>query len=241
MHNVNEYLAEITLQMLEIIDLWKIYRSRAFEYPALRGISLKVETGEFLAVVGPSGSGKTTLLNLVGALDFPTRGEILLDGVSYGSVGKGGLVELRRKKIGFVFQTYNLLSQLTTLENVELPLIAQGISPKMRHERVMRLLERLGLAEKANKKPWELSGGEQQRVAIARALVNDPALILADEPTGNLDSKNAVAVASLLREVNEVDGKTIVLVTHNMEIARYADRIVYLRDGMIEREEVVGK
>jgi len=227
--------------MLEIIDLWKIYRAMAFEYPALRGISLKVETGEFLAVVGPSGSGKTTLLNLVGALDFPTRGEIMLDGVSYGSVGKGGLAELRRTKIGFIFQTYNLLSQLTTLENVELPLIAQGISPKIRHERAMRLLERLGLAEKANKKPWELSGGEQQRVAIARALVNDPALILADEPTGNLDSKNAVAVASLLREVNKADGKTIILVTHNMEIARYADRIVYLRDGMIEREELVGK
>jgi len=227
--------------MLEIVDLWKIYRTRAIEYPALRGINLKIDTGEFVAVVGPSGSGKTTLLNLVGALDFPTRGEILLDGISYGSVGKGGLSEIRRTRIGFIFQTYNLLPQLTSLENVELPLIAQGISPKVRRERAMRLLERLGMAEKADKKPWELSGGEQQRVAIARALVNNPALILADEPTGNLDSKNAVAVASLLREVNEVDGKTILLVTHNMEVARHADRIVYLRDGMIEKEEVVGK
>lgn len=227
--------------MLEIVDLWKIYKTRSIEYPALRGVNLRVERGEFLAVVGPSGSGKTTLLNLIGALDVPTRGEIMLDGVSYGSVGKGGLVELRRNKIGFIFQTYNLLSQLTSLENVELPLIAQGVSPGVRRERAMKLLERLGMAEKAEKRPWELSGGEQQRVAIARALINNPSLILADEPTGNLDSKNAVAVASLLREVNEVDRKTIVLVTHNMEVARHADRIVYLRDGMIEKEEVVGK
>ncbi|MEM1518160.1 MAG: ABC transporter ATP-binding protein [Nitrososphaerota archaeon] len=227
--------------MLEIIDLWKIYKTRSIEYPALRGVNLRLERGEFLAVVGPSGSGKTTLLNLIGALDVPTRGEIILDGVSYGSVGKGGLVELRRNKIGFIFQTYNLLSQLTSLENVELPLIAQGVSPRVRRERAMKLLERLGLAEKADKKPWELSGGEQQRVAIARALINNPSLILADEPTGNLDSKNAVAVAALLREVNEVDNKTIVLVTHNMEVARYAERIVYLKDGTIEKEEVVGK
>ncbi|MEM2549788.1 MAG: ATP-binding cassette domain-containing protein, partial [Nitrososphaerota archaeon] len=146
--------------MLEIIDLWKIYKTRSIEYPALRGVNLRLERGEFLAVVGPSGSGKTTLLNLIGALDVPTRGEIILDGVSYGSVGKGGLVELRRNKIGFIFQTYNLLSQLTSLENVELPLIAQGVSPRVRRERAMKLLERLGLAEKADKKPWELSGGE---------------------------------------------------------------------------------
>ncbi|MEM0375912.1 MAG: ABC transporter ATP-binding protein [Nitrososphaerota archaeon] len=222
--------------MLELIDVWKVYRTGSVEYPALRGVTLRIEDGEFVAVVGPSGSGKTTLLNLVGALDLPTKGDIVLNGTSYTSLGRSGLNELRRKELGFVFQTFNLLSHLTALENVELPLIAAGVPRSERRRRALEMLARLGMENKASKKPTELSGGEQQRVAIARALVNNPSVILADEPTGNLDSANAKNVVELLREINEREGKTILLVTHNLEIAEYADRIVRMRDGRVESE-----
>lgn len=225
--------------MLEIRELWKVYRSRAGEYPALRGVNLELERSDFVAVVGPSGSGKTTLLNLVGALDKPTQGDIILDGVSYSNLDRKGFNKLRREKIGFIFQTYNLLSALTALENVEMAAIPNKTDPRTRRKKALDLLEKLGVADKANKKPTELSGGEQQRVAIARALINDPALILADEPTGNLDSKNATKVGELLREVNESSAKAVLLVTHNLEVARYADRIAYMRDGVIEKVEVV--
>jgi putative ABC transport system ATP-binding protein len=224
--------------MLEVTDLWKVYRSKAGDYIALNGVSFTAGDGDFVAVVGPSGSGKTTLLNLLGALDTPTRGDIVLDGVSYSSVGAAGLAELR-KRLGFVFQTYNLLPHLTAMENVELPAIAAGIPPEDRRARAVELLKSLGLGDKLDRFPAYLSGGEQQRVAIARALINDPKLILADEPTGNLDSRNAQYVAELLQQVNRERGKTIVLVTHNMEIARYAKRIFHLRDGRIVKEEVV--
>jgi putative ABC transport system ATP-binding protein len=224
--------------MLEVTDLWKVYRSKAGDYVALRGVSFTAKDGDFIAVVGPSGSGKTTLLNLLGALDAPTRGDIVLDGMSYFSVGASRLADLR-KRLGFVFQTYNLLPHLTALENVELPAIAAGVPPEDRRARAVELLKSLGLGDKLDRYPAYLSGGEQQRVAIARALINDPKLILADEPTGNLDSKNAQYVAELLQRVNRERGKTIVLVTHNMEIARYAKRILYLRDGSIVKEEVV--
>ncbi|MEM0450397.1 MAG: ABC transporter ATP-binding protein [Nitrososphaerota archaeon] len=222
--------------MLELIDVWKVYRTGSVEYPALRGVTLRIEDGEFVAVVGPSGSGKTTLLNLVGALDLPTKGDIVLNGTSYTSLGRSGLNELRRKELGFVFQTFNLLSHLTALENVELPLITAGVPRSERRRRALEMLARLGMENKASKKPTELSGGEQQRVAIARALVNNPSVILADEPTGNLDSANAKNVVELLREINEREGKTILLVTHNLEIAEYADRIVRMRDGRVESE-----
>jgi len=222
--------------MLELIDVWKVYRTGSVEYPALRGVTLRIEDGEFVAVVGPSGSGKTTLLNLVGALDLPTKGDIVLNGTSYTSLGRSGLNELRRKELGFVFQTFNLLSHLTALENVELPLIAAGVPRSERRRRALEMLARLGMENKASKKPTELSGGHEQRVAIARALVNNPSVILADEPTGNLDSANAKNVVELLREINKREGKTILLVTHNLEIAEYADRIVRMRDGRVESE-----
>jgi putative ABC transport system ATP-binding protein len=225
--------------LLEITDLWKVYRSKAGELPALRGVNLAVERGDFLAVVGPSGSGKTTLLNLISALDTPTKGDIVLDGINYSQLDRAGLTSLRRTKIGFIFQTYNLLSSLSAIENVELAAIPANLDPKTRRIKAMELLDRLGIVEKASKKSNELSGGEQQRVAIARALMNDPAIILADEPTGNLDSENAWKVGELLREVNEKSGKSIVLVTHNLEMAKFADRIAYMRDGRIVRVEEV--
>ncbi|MEM0337886.1 MAG: ABC transporter ATP-binding protein [Candidatus Caldarchaeum sp.] len=227
--------------LLEIKELWKVYRSKAGEYPALRGVNLELEQNDFVAVVGPSGSGKTTLLNLVGALDKPTQGDIILDGVSYSNLDRKGFNRLRREKIGFIFQTYNLLSALTALENVEMAAIPNKVDPRTRRRKALDLLDKLGVADKAGKKPTELSGGEQQRVAIARALINDPAIILADEPTGNLDSKNATKVGELLREVNETSGKAVLLVTHNLEVAMYADRIAYMKDGVIERVEVVRK
>ncbi|MDJ0272560.1 MAG: ABC transporter ATP-binding protein [Candidatus Caldarchaeum sp.] len=229
------------MMLLEIKELWKVYRSKAGEYPALRGVNLELEQNDFVAVVGPSGSGKTTLLNLVGALDKPTQGDIILDGVSYSNLDRKGFNRLRREKIGFIFQTYNLLSALTALENVEMAAIPNKVDPRTRRRKALDLLDKLGVADKAGKKPTELSGGEQQRVAIARALINDPAIILADEPTGNLDSKNATKVGELLREVNETSGKAVLLVTHNLEVAMYADRIAYMKDGVIERVEVVRK
>jgi len=225
--------------ILELSNVWKVYKSKAGEYAALRGVNLAVERGDFVAVVGPSGSGKTTLLNLVGALDKPTKGDIVLDGVSYSQLDNTGLTNLRRVKIGFIFQTYNLLSSLSALENVEMAAIPSNMDPKTRKVKALELLNRLGVGDKANKKPSELSGGEQQRVAIARALMNDPAIILADEPTGNLDSENALKVGELLREVNEKSGKSILLVTHNLEMARFAHRIAYMKDGKIIKEEEV--
>ncbi|MDJ0271653.1 MAG: ABC transporter ATP-binding protein [Candidatus Caldarchaeum sp.] len=231
----------VAMMLLEIKELWKVYRSKAGEYPALRGVNLELEQNDFVAVVGPSGSGKTTLLNLVGALDKPTQGDIILDGVSYSNLDRKGFNRLRREKIGFIFQTYNLLSALTALENVEMAAIPNKVDPRTRRRKALDLLDKLGVADKAGKKPTELSGGEQQRVAIARALINDPAIILADEPTGNLDSKNATKVGELLREVNETSGKAVLLVTHNLEVAMYADRIAYMKDGVIERVEVVRK
>jgi putative ABC transport system ATP-binding protein len=217
-------------------DLWKVYRVGPIEYVALRGVTLTIPRGEFTAVVGPSGSGKTTFLNLLGALDRPTRGEVLLDGVPLSRLKDNELAALRNRKMGFIFQSYNLVPYLTASENVQLPMLAANIPPGRRREKADTLLAQLGLGDKLDKKPNELSGGEQQRVAIARALVNDPTLILADEPTGNIDSVSAHTVASLLRDITRQRGVTTVMVTHNMEITKYCDRIVYLRDGAIERE-----
>lgn len=223
--------------IIELIDLKKIYYTNSISTPALRGVNLKVMNGEFIAIVGPSGSGKSTLLNMIGALDRPTSGRVLIDGIDIAELSDDGLAELRNKKIGFIFQTYNLLARISVLRNVELPLIVRGVPMQERRMKALKALEEVGLKDKASKKPTQLSGGEQQRVAIARALVSDPKIILADEPTGNLDSANAKIIAELFCDLN-YKGRTIVMVTHNMEMAKYAKRIIYLRDGLIEREVV---
>jgi putative ABC transport system ATP-binding protein len=223
---------------IETVDLLKTYVTGAVEYPALRGVNLRVARGEYVAIVGPSGSGKTTLLNLIGALDKPTKGEVYIDGIPISKLDHNQLAELRGKKIGFVFQTYNLIPYLNVLGNVELPMISLNTPPRIRRGKALKILETLGLADKAYKKPNELSGGEQQRVAIARALVNNPAIVLADEPTGNLDSKAALNVVETFNKLNTENGVTVVLVTHNLEITKFCHRIVYLRDGSIVKEVV---
>jgi putative ABC transport system ATP-binding protein len=223
---------------IETVDLLKTYVTGTVEYPALRGVNLRVARGEYIAIVGPSGSGKTTLLNLIGALDKPTRGEVYIDGIPISKLDHNQLAELRGRKIGFVFQTYNLIPYLNVLGNVELPMISLNTPPRIRRRRALEILETLGLADKAYKKPNELSGGEQQRIAIARALVNNPAIVLADEPTGNLDSKAALNVVETFNKLNTENGVTVVLVTHNLEITKFCHRIVYLRDGSIVKEVV---
>jgi len=197
-------------------------------------VNLEVEEGEFLCVVGPSGSGKSTLLSLIGGLDHPVRGQVLVNGVDITTLDENGLASYRRQSVGFVFQTFNLIPTMTALQNVELPLIFAGVPASKRRERAMDLLKRIGLSERVHHRPVELSGGEQQRVAIARALANDPPLILADEPTGNLDSKTGHEVMKLLKELNRMGNHTVIMVTHNLEMASaYADRIVRLRDGRL--------
>jgi putative ABC transport system ATP-binding protein len=221
--------------VVELVDVWKTYRSGRLEFSALRGVSLEVVGKEMLAVVGPSGSGKTTLLNIMGTLDRPTRGSVRLLGVSVENLGSSRLAEIRNRVVGFVFQTFNLISYLTVEANVELPMMVAGVPGSQRKKRVRELLESLGIAKHAGKRPVELSGGEQQRVAIARALANNPRVVLADEPTGNLDSSNARMVMEILDKIRDESGVSVVLVTHNLELVRYADRVAYLRDGRIER------
>jgi putative ABC transport system ATP-binding protein len=224
--------------VIETRDVWKVYRIGKIEYPALKGITLSIRRSEFLCIVGPSGSGKSTLLNILGAMDRPTKGEVFLDNILLNKLSDDKLAELRNRRIGFVFQTINLVNHLTIVENVELPMIALGIPPKKRRERAIQLLSRFLPESVFYKKPLEVSGGEQQRAAIARALANNPDVILADEPTGNLDSVNAHQIAKIFRELKD-EGRTIVMVTHNLELTKYADRIVKLRDGQIV--EVVGQ
>jgi putative ABC transport system ATP-binding protein len=224
--------------MVELKDVWKIYRLGSMEYPALRGVSLSINRGSFVSIVGPSGSGKTTMLHLIGALDKPSRGEIYVNGIPISRLSENKLAEFRNKTIGFVFQQYNLIPYLSAIENVEMPMMVSGVSLAERRKRAKWLLEQLGLGDKIWKRPSELSGGEQQRVAIARALANNPKLILADEPTGNLDSRNARIVVDLLKRINREMGVTIVVVTHNMEVAAETEKIIYLRDGVVVKEEV---
>lgn len=224
--------------VVEVVNLRKVYRMNGVETYALNGIDLKVRRGEFLAIVGPSGSGKSTLLNMLGALDRPTEGKVIIDGIDITALSDAKRAELRNMKIGFVFQSYNLIQRINVINNVELPLLLRGIPPNVRRDKAMHMLREVGLSHKYKNKPNQLSGGEQQRVAIARALITDPSIILADEPTGNLDSKTGKAIIDLFKQLNR-KGRTIIVVTHNMEVAYETDRIVYIRDGRVEKEEVL--
>ena len=206
---------------------------------ALAGVDLEVDTGEFVALVGPSGSGKSTLLNLLGGLDRPSGGEIWVGDLELGKASDKRLVRYRREQVGFIFQSFNLLPTRTAVENVEVPLMLAGVDRRTRRERALRLLDQVGLARRANHKPNELSGGEQQRVAVARALANDPLLLLADEPTGNLDSKTGAEILAMLQEILVQGKRSLVLVTHDAGVASHADRIVHLLDGRIQRIETL--
>jgi len=217
--------------MLELENITKVYKAGQTEVPALRGISCRIESGEMVSIIGPSGSGKSTLMNIIGCLDKHTSGKYRLEGVEVDKLNDDQLAEIRNKKIGFVFQSFNLLSRTTALANVELPLIYGGASN--RRQRALQVLESVGLAHRVTHRPSELAGGEQQRVAIARALVNNPSLILADEPTGNLDTRTSQEIMSIFKKLND-QGMTIVLVTHEPDIAAYTQRTIKLRDGQIE-------
>ena len=224
--------------MIELENIIKVYRMGKVDVNALRGVSLSIDQGEMMAIIGASGSGKSTLMNIIGCLDKPTSGKYTLDGADVGRLNDNKLAELRNKKFGFVFQDYNLLTRSSALSNVELPLIYNGSGQK--RKQAMEALEKVGLAERAGHKPTELSGGEQQRVAIARALVNNPSLILADEPTGNLDSVVTNEIIAIFRQLNK-DGITVILVTHEMDVASQTRRIIRLMDGQIASDEKVTK
>ena len=218
--------------IIELKNVKKIYKMGNVEVPALNGVSMIVNRGEFIAIMGPSGSGKSTLMNMVGCLDVPTIGNIFLDGNDISKMTESDLAQIRGRKIGFVFQKFNLLSTLTALENITIPMMFQNIEIEKRNFRAMKLLSLVGLEERANHKPSELSGGQQQRVAIARSLANDPEVILADEPTGNLDTKTGKEVIATLTKLHD-EGKTIIMVTHDPNVAKFAQRIVLIKDGMI--------
>lgn len=224
--------------MIKIDNLQKEYISGSIQVLALQGITFSVATGQFVSIMGASGSGKSTLMNLLGLLDSPNEGTYCLDGIETSTLNEVGRAQVRNQKIGFVFQAFNLLPRLNALENVELPMIYAGIKPAARREKAMAALERMGLADRFHHRPSELSGGQNQRVAIARALVNDPALILADEPTGALDTKNSVEIMEVFQELNR-QGATIVLVTHEPDIARCSKRILRLSDGLLVSDEAV--
>jgi len=225
--------------VIKIENLTKVYQMGEIEVHALRGVSFTVKTGEVLAIMGPSGSGKSTLMNMIGCLDNPTDGDYYLDGELVSTLVDDELAEVRNRKIGFVFQQFNLLPRATALTNVELPLRYSGLNGS-RKEMALQALDAVGLSDRVDHQPNELSGGQQQRVAIARALVNNPAIILADEPTGNLDTTSGDEIMNLLLTLNKTDGTTLLIVTHDPEVAALAERVLHLRDGQIEKEEVLG-
>lgn len=220
--------------MIRLENVARVYQMGKTLVPALRGLTIEIADGEFVAIMGPSGSGKSTLMHLVGGLDAPNQGHVLLDGVDIAQQNGNQLAELRGKKIGFVFQTFNLVPTLSALKNVELPMIFQKVPRRERYEKARQLLEQVGLGDRLHHKPSELSGGECQRVALARALANDPQILLADEPTGNLDAESGEQIMQILKKLNEEKKMTIIVVTHNPEVARYAHRIVRMRYGQIE-------
>ena len=223
------------MSLIELTEVRKIYQLDQTEVAALRGVSLTIDQGEFVAVMGPSGSGKSTLMNTLGCLDRPTHGTYELDGEDVTQMTPNGRADIRNRKIGFVFQNFNLLARTSALENVELPLLySRHISHRLRRQRAVELLELVGLGDRLDHHPGQLSGGQQQRVAIARALVNQPAILMADEPTGNLDSRTSDEVMRLLCELNQKGGITLVVVTHEQEVAQHAKRILILRDGLLE-------
>jgi putative ABC transport system ATP-binding protein len=222
--------------MIRCIDVRKIYRQGENDITALAGVSLDIAKGSFVVIMGPSGSGKSTLLHLIGGLDRPSSGDLLVDGRLIGQMADDEVTLFRRTKVGFVFQFFNLLPTLTALENVTLPFVLDGVSKGEADRRARSILEKVGLEQRRHHLPEELSGGEIQRVAIARALAFDPPILLADEPTGNLDSKNGDAILSLLRKIKEERGCTVVMVTHSDEAASYGERIIFLRDGRVEKE-----
>jgi putative ABC transport system ATP-binding protein len=224
---------------VKLDNVSKIYKSGSIEVTALKDVSFTLKKGDFAAIVGPSGSGKSTLMNMLGTIDRPTHGEVYIDGVATSKMNGDTLAEFRNRKLGFVFQAFNLVNGLDAEKNVELPLIVDGTPQAERKARADKLLIRLGLAQRLALKPTQLSGGEQQRVAIARALVNNPALILADEPTGNLDTKSGEEVIKLLREISAGGNVTIIMVTHNIDTTKYCDRIIHIKDGRIEKDRVV--
>lgn len=225
--------------MIEISKMSKIYRIGDVEVKALNDVNLSIKKQEFVSIVGPSGSGKSTLMNMIGCLDVPTFGEYSLDGVEVSGLSDDQLANIRNLKIGFIFQGFNLIPKLNAVENVELPLIYQGISTKERYERSLEALNLVGLGDRVHHKPTELSGGQQQRVAIARALVGNPPIILADEPTGNLDSKSGKDIMNMLKEMH-AKGNTIILITHDNDIAMQAKRVVRIQDGKINEDRMVG-
>lgn len=219
--------------VIKLEDVWKIYRMGDAEVNALQGLSLDVKEGEFLAIMGPSGSGKSTAVNMIGCLDVPTRGRVILDGHDISKLEESELAQIRGRKIGFIFQQFNLIPTLTAFENVALPIVFQSVEREKRAARAAELLKIVELDDRMRHKPAELSGGQQQRVAIARSLANNPEVILADEPTGNLDSNTGEMVMGFLKKLNRKEGKTIIVVTHDNNVARHADRIEFLKDGRI--------
>jgi putative ABC transport system ATP-binding protein len=228
---------KIMSSLAKLKNVTKVYRTEEVEVYALKDISLEIKEGEYTAIIGPSGSGKSTLLHIMGCLDKPTSGKVFLDGVDVSKLNDLELARFRGKKIGFVFQFFNLYPTLNVLENVELPMIIAETYKEERRKRALELLKAVGMEKRISHLPSQLSGGERQRVAIARALANNPTLILADEPTGNLDSKSGEEILQLLKKLQEKENKTVVIVTHNQRVVKYAERIIYFRDGKILKEE----
>ena len=224
------------MPIIQTQDLWKTYVMGSEEIHALRGVDLSIDRGEYVAIMGPSGSGKSTLMNLIGCLDTPSKGSYLLNGKQVSEMNDNELARIRNEEIGFVFQTFNLLPRASALHNVELPLVYAGVPSRDRQERAREALRKVELEDRMSHKPNELSGGQRQRVAIARSLVNNPSILLADEPTGNLDSKTGVEIMALFERLH-TGGNTIVLVTHEADIAAHAHRVVHIRDGRVERDE----
>src|ERR1700761_522334 len=223
--------------LITIRDIGRKYVIGSEVIHAIKSVSLTINKGEFVALMGPSGSGKSTLMNILGCLDTPTKGDYILNGINVSQMSENELAEVRNSEIGFVFQTFNLLPRNTALDNVALPLVYSGISKEKREDRAMKALENVGLGHRVHHKPNELSGGQRQRVAVARALINDPSIILADEPTGNLDTKTSIEIMGLIEDIHD-KGNTIILVTHEEDIALHAHRIVRMRDGLIENDYV---